>query len=146
MELNKEKTATVHNTRETKGKEGIGQNVESKYGNEFIKMKSIENVLCCNNVTDNRKLREGRNKTYADVVSVGLDLSTEEVGFETQNNDELNFVKRDDRKEGIDLNSILVNLTEEKMSPQCPTSPPKLCSFAVTLPFLRTPRTFLISK
>ena len=103
MELNDEKMATVHNARENKGKEGIGRNVESKSGNEFIKMKSIENVLCCNNITDNRKLRKGRNKTYADVVSVGLDLSTEEVAFETQNNDELNFVKRDDRKEGIDL-------------------------------------------
>ena len=94
MELNKEKTATVPNARKNKGKEGIGRNVESKSGNEFIKMKSIENVLCCNNITDNRKLRKGRNKTYADVVSVGLDLSTEEVDFETQNNDELNFVKR----------------------------------------------------
>ena len=73
-------------------------------------------------------LRKGRNKAYADVVSVGLDLSTEEVAFDTQNNDELNFVKRDDRKEGIDLNAILVNLTEEKMSSQHPTSSPKLCS------------------
>ena len=45
-----------------------------------------------------------------------------------QNNDEVNFVKRDDRKKGIDLNAILVNLTEEKLSPQHPTSPPKLCS------------------
>ena len=50
VELNKEKTATVHNARENKGKEGIGRNVESKSGNEFIKMKSIENVLCCNNI------------------------------------------------------------------------------------------------
>ena len=40
----------------------------------------------------------------------------------------LYFVKRDERKEGIDLNAILVNLTEEKMSPQYPTSPPKLFS------------------
>ena len=87
----------------------IGLNVESRY--EFIKMKSIENILCCNNITDNRKLRKGRNKTYADIVSVGLDLSTEEVAFDTQNNDELNFVKRDNRKEGIDLNAILINLT-----------------------------------
>ena len=87
----------------------IGLNVESRY--EFIKMKSIENILRCNNITDNRKLRKGRNKTYADIVSVGLDLSTEEVAFDTQNNDELNFVKRDDRKEGIDLNAILINLT-----------------------------------
>ena len=87
----------------------IGLNVESGY--EFIKMKSIENILCCNNITDNRKLRKGRNKTYADIVSVGLDLSTEEVAFDTQNNDELNFVKRDDRKEGIDLNAILIYLT-----------------------------------
>ena len=37
-------------------------------------------------------------------------------------------MKRDDRKKGIDLNAILVNLTEEKISPQHPTSPPKLCS------------------
>ena len=37
-------------------------------------------------------------------------------------------MKRDDRKKGIDLNAILVGLTEEKMSPQHPTSPPKLCS------------------
>ena len=50
VELNDEKMATVHNARENKGKEGIGRNVESKSGNEFIKMKSIENVLCCNNI------------------------------------------------------------------------------------------------
>ena len=56
-----------------------------------------------------------------------MDLSIE-VAFETQNNDELNFVKRDDRKEGVDLNAILVNLTEEKISPQYPTFPAKLCS------------------
>ena len=37
-------------------------------------------------------------------------------------------MKRDDQKKGKDLNAILVNLTEEKMSPQYPTSPPKLCS------------------
>ena len=61
----------------------IGWNVESKSGNEFIKTKSIENVLCCNNIKDNRKLKKDRNKTYADVVSVGLDLLTEEVAFET---------------------------------------------------------------
>ena len=73
-------------------------------------------------------LRKRRNKTYADVVLGGLDLSTEEVAFDKQNNDEVNFVKKDDRKKGIDLNAILVNLTEEKMSPQHPTSPPKLCS------------------
>ena len=30
----------------------IGLNVESKSGNEFIKTKSIENVLCCKNITD----------------------------------------------------------------------------------------------
>ena len=57
-----------------------------------------------------------------------MDLSIEEVAFEMQNNDELNFVKRDDRKEGVDLNAILVNLTEEKMSLQYPTFPAKLCS------------------
>ena len=73
-------------------------------------------------------LRKGRNKTYADVVLGGLDLSTEEVAFDTQHNDEINFVKRDDRKKGIDLNAILVNLTEEIVSPQHPISPPKLCS------------------
>ena len=72
MELNKEKTATVHNVRENKGKEVIGQNMECKSDNEFIKMKSTENVLCCNNITDNSKLRKGRNKAYADVVSVEL--------------------------------------------------------------------------
>ena len=68
-------------------------------------------------------LRKGRNKIYADVVLGGLDFSTEEVAFYKQNNDEVNFVKRDDRKKGIDLNAILVNLTEEKMYPQHPTSP-----------------------
>ena len=128
MELNKEKTATVHNANEDKGEKVIALNVEIKSGNEFIKTKSIENVLCCNNITDNRMLRKGRNKTHSDVVLGGLDLSTKEVAFDTQNNDEVNFVKRDVRKKGIDLNAILVNLTEEKMSPQRPTSPPKLCN------------------
>ena len=128
MELNKENTATVHNAKEDKGEKVIVLNVESKSGNEFIKTKSIENVLCCNNITDSRMLRKGRNKTYADVVLGGLDLPTEEVAFDTQNNDEVNIVKRDLRKKGIDLNAILVNLTEEKMSAQHPKSPPKLCS------------------
>ena len=104
-----------------------GLNVESKSGNEFIKTKSIENVLCCNKIKNNRELRKARNKTYADAVSGSLDLSTEEVAFDMQNN-EVNFVKRDEPKKGIDLNAILVNLTEEKMSPQHPTFPPQLWS------------------
>ena len=116
MELNKEKTATVHNAKEDKGEEVIVLNVQSKSGNEFIKNKSIENVLCCNNITVNRMLRKGSKKTYADVLLGALDLSTEEVAFDTQTNDEVNFVKRDDRKRGIDLNAIH------------PTSSPKLCS------------------
>ena len=37
-------------------------------------------------------------------------------------------MKRDNRKEGIDLNTTLANLAEEKVSTQHPTSPPKLCS------------------
>ena len=98
VELNKEKTATVHNAKEDKGEEVIVLNVQSKSGNEFIKNKSIENVLCCNNITDNRMLRKGSKKSYAEVVLGGLDLSTEEVAFDTQTNDEVNFVKRDDRK------------------------------------------------
>ena len=128
MELNKEKTATVHNAKEDKGEEVIRLNVENKSGNKFTETKSIENVLCCNNITGNRKLRKGRNKIYADVISGGFDLSTEEVAFDMQNNNnEVDFVKSDDRKKDIDLNAILVNLTEEKMSFQHPTSPPKLC-------------------
>ena len=84
MELNKEKAVTVHNVKEEeRGEEEIGLNMEGKSGNEFIKTKSTENVLCCNNITDNRKLRKGRNKTYSDVVSGGLDLPTEEVAFDT---------------------------------------------------------------
>ena len=138
MQLNKEKAIAVHNAKEDKGKEVIGLNVESKSGNEFIKTKSIENVLCCNIITDNRNLRKAKNKAYADVVSGGLDLLSEEETFNTQNNDEVNFVKRDDGKGDIDLNAILLNLTEEKMSPQHPTSP---LSFAVTLPLLRIPGT-----
>ena len=49
-----------------------------------------------------------------------MDLSTEEVAFDTQNNDEVNFVKRDDWKDGLCLNAILVNLLL--------TSKPKLWS------------------
>ena len=37
-------------------------------------------------------------------------------------------MKRDKRKEGIDLNATLANLAEEKMSTQHLTSPSKLCS------------------
>ena len=70
--------------------------MESKSDNEFIKTKSIGNVLCCNNTADNRKLRKGRSKPYAEVVSVGLDLSREVVAFDTQNNDEVNFVKKNE--------------------------------------------------
>ena len=71
--------------------------MESKSGNEFIKTKSIGNVRYCKKITDNRKLRKARNKTYADAVSGSLDLSTEEVAFDMQNN-EVNFVKRDEPK------------------------------------------------
>ena len=39
VELNKEKTATVHNAKEDKGEEVIVLNVQSKSGNEFIKNK-----------------------------------------------------------------------------------------------------------
>ena len=40
-----------------------------------------------------------KNKTDADVVSGGLDLSTEEMAFNMQKiNDEINFLKKDDRK------------------------------------------------
>ena len=50
----------------------------------------------------------------------------QEVAFGMQNNNnEVDFVKSDDRKKDIDLNAILVNLTEEKISFQHPTSPPK---------------------
>ena len=48
-------------------------------------------------VTDHRKIRNGRNKTYADAISGGLDFSTKEVEFEKKNN-ELNFVKREKEK------------------------------------------------
>ena len=143
VELNEEKTASVHNARENKGKEVIGRNVESKSGKEFIKIKSIENVLCCNKIPDNRKLTKGRNKAYADVVSVGLDLSTEEVDFETQNNDELNFVKRMTEKKVYIL--LLFLLTSLRRKCLLSTQPP-LLSFAMTLSLLRTPRTVLISK
>ena len=50
------------------------------------------------------------------------------MAFDTQNNDEVNFVKKRKQREDIDVNAILVNLTEEKMSPQHPTYPSKLCS------------------
>ena len=116
--------------------------MESKSGNEFVKTKNDENVLRCNNIADNRKLRKGRNKTYVDVVSGRLDLSTEEVAFDTQNTDEVNFLKRDNRKEGVDLNPIFVNLSEEKSL--LSTQHPHL-SFGVTLSFLRILR-ILIGK
>ena len=73
--------------------------MDSKSGNDFNKTKCIENVLCHNRKEmDNRKLRKGRNKTYADVVSGWLDLPIEEMTFDTQNNNEVNFEKRDDQK------------------------------------------------
>ena len=55
-------------------------------------------------------------------------MPTEEVAFDKQNNDEVNFVRRDDQKESIDLNAIFLNHNEEKMPRQHLTSPPKLCS------------------
>ena len=54
-------------------------------GNKLVNTKSNENVQRWNNIKDNRKLRNVNNKTYADVVSGGLDLLTEEVAFDTQN-------------------------------------------------------------
>ena len=84
-----------HNAKEDKGEEVIGLNLKSKSGNESIKTESIENVLYCNNITDNSKLRKGRNKTYADVVSDGsTEVPTKEVAFDTQNNVEVNLLKR----------------------------------------------------
>ena len=56
-------------------------------GNKLVNTKSIENVQRWNNIKDNRKLRNVKNKTYV-VVSGGLDLLTEEVVFDTQNYDE----------------------------------------------------------
>ena len=56
-------------------------------GNKLVNTKSIENVQRWNNIKDNRKLRNVKNKTYV-VVSGGLDLLTEEVAFDTQNYDE----------------------------------------------------------
>ena len=41
-----------------------------------------------------------------------------EVAFDSQNNDKMNFVKRYNRKKGINLNTIIVNLTEKKVSPR----------------------------
>ena len=67
----------------------------------------------------------------ADDILCELGLSTE-VAFVTQNSDEVNFVKRDDWKEGIDLNVIFVSLTDEKISPLHPKSPPKVCSDSST--------------
>ena len=56
-------------------------------GNKLVNTKSIENVQRWNNIKDNGKLRNVKNKTYV-VVSSGLDLLTEEVAFDTQNYDE----------------------------------------------------------
>ena len=50
------------------------------------------------------------------------------MALDKQNNDEVNFVRRDDQKESIDLNAIFLNHNEEKMPRQHLTSPPKLCS------------------
>ena len=114
MELNKEKTTTVHNAKEGKGEEAINLNVESKSGKEFVNTRSIENVLRCNNIIDNRKIRKGRNTER---------ICQQRTWLLKRKNNEMNFVKRGDQKDGIDLNAILVNLNEEKMSPKHPTSP-----------------------
>ena len=63
-------------------------------GNKLVNTKSIENVQRWNNVKDNRKLSKVKNKTYADVVSGGLDLLTEAVAFDTQNYDERTTEKK----------------------------------------------------
>ena len=96
VELIEGKTTNVHNAKEDKGEELISLNVKSKSGNEFINplntnptkwsntlkkfvgccrvnTKCIENVLRYNNTANNRKIRKGRNKTYADVVSGRLE-------------------------------------------------------------------------
>ena len=52
--------------------------MEHRSGNTFIRTKRIEYVSCHYSTKSNRKLRKGRNKTDPDVVSSGLDLSTEE--------------------------------------------------------------------
>ena len=62
-------------------------------GNKLVNTKSIENVQRWNNIKDNRKLRNVKNKTYV-VVSGGLDLLTEEVVFDTQNYDERTTEKK----------------------------------------------------
>ena len=50
------------------------------------------------------------------------------MAFDKLSNNEVNFARRDDQKECIDLNVIFVNLTDEKMPSQHLTSPPKLCT------------------
>ena len=137
VELIEGKTTTVHNANEDKGEEVFSLNVEREAANEFVNTESIGSVLRCNNITGNGKIRRGRSKTFADVVSGRLDLSTEEVAFETQNK-EANFVERDDRREGIYLDVFLLTSLRKKCHPHE--------SFAVKLQLLRIPRTVFICK
>ena len=70
------------------------------------------------------RLKVKKMYCVADDILCKLGLP-KEVAFVIQNSDEVNFVKRDDCKEVIDLNVIIVNLTDEKISPQHPKFPPK---------------------
>ena len=70
------------------------------------------------------RLKVKKMYCVADDILCELGLP-KEVAFVIQNSDEVNFVKRDDCKEVIDLNVIIVNLTDEKISPQHPKFPPK---------------------
>ena len=102
----------------------IGLTVESNdMMNETSQMniRTFYRVYTVGRILFKTKAKERQKKTYADVFA---DWICQEMKWLLIRK----IVKRVDAKEGIDLNAILVNLTEEKVPLQHATSPAKLCS------------------
>ena len=85
---------------------------------------------CFGNITDNRKLRSRKNKTYCDAVSGSKNIRGNTVE-DVQKIGKSTLGKKDDkvvRNVSIDLESIYARLAEASSFYEDPPSPPNLCT------------------
>ena len=85
---------------------------------------------CFGNITDNRKFRSRKNKTYADAVSGSKNIGGN-TAEDVQKIGKSTLGKKDDkvvRNVSIDLESIYARLAEASSFYEDPPSPPNLCT------------------